>query len=246
MYNRILWELLILIIYIPGTSVFCQMAGGARDFVRIPLSDFFHKILVAPSLQVDSEKKEVIRARRSGVSLVGLICHIIMAIFIIIWASYFFGINLFNIPRTYFLLYMLIACNILIIVMGIYCLIISVFLIGSSTTADKKYKYHEKMKASSINMAATLRIKNASTGKRSKIIIQLPGNVVTACNELLIKDDNPWWVILENADSMTDYQYIATIGVLHLRMPYRIFKYAIDIEKGTSKLIRDYIENPEA
>lgn len=234
----------IIILLVCGTLANYKHLSDEKDLIRVPLPTFLQKILVGCKGLVDREQKSLIKAKRPGISLAGFLWHVFIAILFFIWASYFFGIDLFEVERQLVLDRIAIAGFMGFFVVFGYDVTIEILYAEMPTTTDKRYQYRDEMRFSKKDGAFNLRLKNVATGEKSRIFLPLPENAAISYDKLF-SGKFDWWVVLENADSISGYQYIATIGLWDFNKPHRLLEYAVNVEKGTSVLIRDYIENPE-
>lgn len=191
---------------------------------------------------MNTEKKILERYRPQDISLAGLIWYIFIAIFSIVWISYLAGISyIFTIGAGAAVLWFIVAW-----VIGYFCILVYSAIyrsVKAPRTPDGKYGYYEKADIKSINYFE-LHTWSIKTRKKTKTVLPFPEKLIASYRELFGKRFN-WWVVLENTDSTPNYQFIATIGIWDLKKPHRLLEYAVNIEKGISTLIRDYIENPE-
>lgn len=242
-------DLLVFIaVVIWGVFLNYRYSSGEKDFIRIPLPDSLQKILVGGDGLIDRKLKMLTNAKRPGISLVGLVLYIWALIASIFWIPSFFGINILGIERQLVLNGIVISWIIGIFAVMIYDIIVGRF-IEVVITPDKKYKYNERTTFLRGKSALKLRMRPIKTKENVDIILLFPERTVASYEKLFGKIPDrlghTWWIVLENSNSVTGYQYIASIGLWDFNKPHRLFEYAINVENGNSTLIRDYTENPE-
>lgn len=219
-----------------------------EDVISIPLPPSLHKIFLSNALYINYKQKCLTYERPAKISLQGLIGYIYIAVLFIIYVFYFIGVHIYDLPRAPFLGWLVFGSFMFYMFAVMIYRGISGKYLPRPITPDKKYRYNKfgKITLSKKEKQAiiTVLIEELNIKKRIEIPLQLPENIAESYEDIFGKINQVhWWVILENADS--ENRYIATIGVWAINAPNRLFEYAVDIENGTSALIRDYIENPE-